>query len=197
MAYSASTGFRFKKTFYGSEQPAPLIYRITNSATIKIGDAVRIDDSGYVNVVGVGGPVGGICVGIVDENEINPLSFGYINNTGCTLIPDDSVTAASDNETRTTGHVQAQIVIDPAGSCLWYNDADGDLAVTNTFQLFDIVTAGQVDAGTLSDTSGQFQLISRDPDNDGDASKGLFRIAESQLMTQVGNQTTAQAIITA
>jgi len=129
-------------------------------------------------------------MGIVDNNEINPLSYGYLNNTGATLTGDDTVATASDNESR-ANYIQLQVVVDPAGACLWYNDADGNLAQAQVGSFYD-VTAGsdQIDQSTTSDTSGQFQLVEIDPDADGDASKGLFRLAECQLISQIGNSTT-------
>ena len=65
---------------------------------------------------------------------------------------------------------------------LWYNDSDGTLARTNIGQYFYVLSgSNQIDSASAADTNGQFELIEIDPDNDGDASKGLFRIAESQI----------------
>lgn len=108
--------------------------------------------------------------------------------TGATLTPDDTVAVSSTNQSDATRNIKAEIIVNP--DVLFYNDANGDLAATNEGQLFDTVAAGdQIDQSSASDTSGQFQLIERDPDGDGDASKGLFRIAESQLVRQIGNST--------
>lgn len=189
MAYSSATGFRFRKGLYGLEHPSSQNFRAGNSATIKIGDAVRINNAGGVVRAGAGSPVLGIVRGIVDENDINPFSLGYTNNTGATLTPDDTVVTAADNTTR-THYIKLVVDVDPAGVGLFYNDANGNLALTNVGQFFDVVAAsGQIDQTSASDTSGQFQLLELDPDGDGDLSKGLFRIAESQLMTQIGNST--------
>lgn len=187
MAYSASTGFRLRKSLYGVELPAGLQFRAANSATLKIGDAVRINTAGFLVRAGAGNPVAGILTGLYDNNGLNLFALGAAT-VGATLTADDQVVTASDNQTRTTGHVIGEVVCDPAGALLWYNDADGDLAATNDFQLFDVVAASsQISQSTASDTSGQFQLVSRDPDGDSDASKGLFRITECQLITEVNN----------
>jgi len=64
---------------------------------------------------------------------------------------------------------------------LFSNDSSGTLATTNLLQFFDLTDEDTINQSSASDTSGQFQLIGLDPDNDGDVSKGLFRIAESML----------------
>ena len=66
---------------------------------------------------------------------------------------------------------------------LFYNDADASLTRTMELQYFNITAAtAQIDVATATDTAcEQFRLIQRDPDHDGDASKGLFQIVESQL----------------
>jgi len=48
-------------------------------------------------------------------------------------------------------------------------------------QFFDLTDEDTINASSADDNKGQFQLVGLDPDNDGDASKGLFRIAESML----------------
>lgn len=193
MAASSSTGFKYGQSLYGSDTPSVLRYKLGNSATIKIGDAVRINTAGAIVRVAAGNPVLGICVGLVDGNGINPFGQGYVNNTGATLSGDDTLTTASDNTTK-TDYVEAEVIVDPAGSILWYNDANGDFALTNVGQLCDVVAASaQIDQTTASDSSGQFQLVKIDPDKDADASKGMFRIAEPQLLTQIGNSATVIA----
>jgi hypothetical protein len=189
MAYTDSTGFIYRRPLLGSDQPVVMNFRIGDSATLKIGDAVRINTSGLIVRAEAGNPVLGILRGICDKAGINPFSAGYINGLGATLTGDDTVVSASDNSSRAE-YAQARVQLDIAGCNLWYNDANGDLAQTNVGQLFDVVAAsGQIDQSVASDTSGQFQLLQLDPDGDGDASKGLFRIAEPQLLNHVGNAT--------
>jgi hypothetical protein len=66
---------------------------------------------------------------------------------------------------------------------LFFNDADDTLATTNLLQFFDLASAdpNTISVSSASDTAGQFQLVQLDPDGDADASKGLFKIAESQF----------------
>ena len=197
MAKTASTGFIPRKHLYGSlAQASRESFRAGNSATLVIGDAVRFNTGGLAVRAGAGVPVLGIVVGIVDENEINPFSYAYTNNTGATLTPDDTVVTASDNSSR-AHYIKVQVLLDPAGQILYYNDADADLGQTNVGQLFDCVAAsGQISQSTASDTSGSFQLVSLDPDGDADLSKGLFRIVENQLVNNVASYGST-AVVTA
>jgi len=181
MAYTAATGFRYRKSLNANApDPIPTRIRVANSATLRIGDLCRVNTSGFVVTAGAGNPVGGVVVGLTDENGINVLGFGINNNTGATLTGDDTVVTASDNQTK-AHYVMAEVIIDVSGQILWYNDADGSLAQTNLFQFFDCdANSRQVASGTALDTNGQLQLMQIDPDEDADASKGLFRICENQ-----------------
>ena|SRR3990167_1045936 len=188
MAASASRkGYFYRKSLDGKDNPSILRYRMGDSVVFTHGDAVKIDASGVLQLAGAGGPFLGILQGTVDELGINPLGQGYNNQTGATLSGDDTVTSASDNSTR-THYLLGEVICDP--KALFYNDSDDTLALTNDLQLFDHNSSSDnIDVATASDTSGQMQLVQRDPDGDADASKGLFRIVESQLLTQVGNST--------
>jgi len=193
MAYSSTTGFRFRKSLYGGDLPAAQEFRVANSTTLKLGDAVRVNTGGFLVRAAAANPVLGILIGLYNQDGINPFSLGA-DAVGATLTEDDQVATGSANQTAAT-YIKGAVVVDPAGVLLWYNDANGNFTIANDLQLCDVVAAsGQIDQGTVSDTSGQFQLISRDPDGDGDLSKGLFRIAEPQLISQIGNQTTAEAV---
>ena len=56
------------------------------------------------------------------------------------------------------------------------------MARTNVGQYFDVLSgSNQIYSASASDSNGQFELIEIDPDRDGDASKGLFRVAECQI----------------
>lgn len=192
MAASSSSvkGFKARKSLYGIDNPAKLQFIIDDSETLTLGDAVRLDDAGLLSVVGAGNPILGILAGIVDQNGMNVFSPRASGVTGSTLTPDDTIATSSTNSTDGTRKLKGEVALDPAGVLLYYNDADGDLAQTNVGQFFDTTSAGdQISASSASDTSGQFQLIQIDPDEDGDASKGLFRIAEPQLLSQIGNST--------
>lgn len=162
-------GFLYRKSLITKDDPTLLTYIIDNSDTITIGDAVRLNTDGHVTLAGAGNTVLGVVVGVVDANGIS-----IAPDSGTT----DTWTVDSDNET--VDKALAQVIVSPFA--LFSNDADDDMATTNLGQFYDILAASnQIDESEASDTSGQFQLISLDPDGDGDASKGLFRIAESQL----------------
>jgi hypothetical protein len=191
---SGAKGFVFKRNLKGTEHPGVEPFRVASSQTITVGDVVRINTSGLVVLVELGNAVLGVVRGIYDSNYKCMTSLGYSNNTGATITGDDTVTTASDNGSKTGEYVMVEVELDPAGENLYYNDADDDLAQTNVGQFFDILAASdQIDASSASDTSGQMQLIMIDPDADADASKGLFRVSEPQLMCQVANATAVNA----
>lgn len=193
MAKTSSTGLIPRKNLYGLEHPSAQNFRVGNSATLVVGDVVRINTAGGVVRAAAGNPVLGVVTGLVDENDMNLFSLGYTNNTGATITPDDTVVTSATNTTR-ANYIKAKVQTDPAGIMLYYNDANGDLALANLGQLFDLLAASdQIDQATASDASGQFQLVEIDPDNDGDASKGLWRVAEPQLLSQIGNSATVIA----
>lgn len=181
MAKTATTGFFHRKNLVGDAATIPSEqFKIANSTTIKIGDAVRINTGGFAVLAGVGAPVLGIVSGIVNYQGINPFALGT-GAGGATLTPDDKVVTASNNQTR-ADYLSVEVSLDPAGLLLYFNDADGDFTIANLLQFFDCAAgSAQITQGSASDASGQFQLVKLDPDGDGDASKGLFRISECQL----------------
>jgi hypothetical protein len=158
-----------------------LIILLAGSATVKIGDLVRVNTSGLLVRCATGEYPAGILVGIVDQNGINVFSPRAQGTTGATLTPDDQVATSSSNATDATRNLKGQVVIDVAGTNLWYNDADGDLAQTNLFQMADAANGNQITTGGLSDSNGTMQLMQLDPDGDQDLSKGLWRIHENQF----------------
>jgi hypothetical protein len=162
---------------------------LAGSATVKIGDLVRVNTSGHLVRAAAGEVVLGVLVGITDKNGLNVFSPRASGTTGATLTPDDQVATASDNATNAAKNLKGQVIIDPAGVCLFYNDADGDLAQTNLLQFFDVTNGNQVAIGGASDSNGQVQLVQLDPDGDGDASKGLFRLNETQFNAGVDTAT--------
>jgi hypothetical protein len=175
-------GFKFRKNLAGLEHPAVLDFILDDSATFTLGDAVRLDTDGLLTVNGAGNTILGILSGIVDQNGQNVFVPGRASGTeGSTLTPDDTITTSSTNSTDGTRKLKGQVILDPAGTNLYYNDANGNFAQTNVGQCFDLTASGdQVDQGTATDGSAQVQLLQIDPDGDGDASKGLFRIVEEQ-----------------
>jgi hypothetical protein len=192
MARTANTGFRFFKSMFGHmESPVPNLFRIDNSKTLRVGDAVRINTSGLIVTAGASAAVAGICVGFVDENGINPFSLGYkTGNPGCTLTGDDILTTSSSNSS-SAHYIQAEVILDPTGSLIWLNKADGALAITNLFNLFVADSnSRQIASSSASVTDGQFQLVLLDPESTGgktaDTTMGGFRIAKRQMVTIIG-----------
>jgi len=161
-------GFQFRKSLVSSEEPALVYFIIDNSDTITIGDAIMVNTDGHAVVATAGEEVAGIAAQVVDSNgkDIAPDS-GTLND----------YTVDADNET-----VDAyEVGIIMSKDIMFSNDSSGTLAATNRMQFFDLTSESQIDQSSASDTAGQFQLISLDPDGDADASKGLFKIAESQF----------------
>lgn len=178
MAKTASTGFIFRRSLTGQEHPAPLRFKLANSTTVKIGDLVRINTSGFLVTCSSGDAVGGVLIGIVNQDSINPFSLGA-DGAGATLVPDDKVTTKSTNQTDAT-FLQGEIVLDPGTTCLFENTADTGFTVSNLLQMFDAANGNQITTGSASDANGQMQLIQIDPDGTGSTTKGLFRINENQ-----------------
>ena len=189
MAKTAATGFYFRKSLVGVEHPSTIDIILAGSATVKIGDLVRVNTSGLLVRCATTEAPAGVLVGIVDRNGINVFSPRASGTTGSTLTPDDQIATSSTNATDATRNLKGQVVLDPAGTNLWYNDADDTLAQANLFQLFDVANGNQVTVAGASDATGEVQLIVIDPDGDGDVSKGLFRIAESQFGGILDNAT--------
>jgi hypothetical protein len=193
MAVSSTSvyGFKYRKSLSGMVKPVSHNFLLNDSAEFTIGDAVRLDSDGLLVVASAGGPIVGILDGIVDRFGVNAFSPRAQGTLGSTLTPDDTITVSSTNSSDATRKLKGQVLLDVGGDILWYNDSDDTLAQTNVGQLFDTTAmADRISVTTASDTSGGFQLLEIDPDGDSDASKGLFRIVENQLIGHLGNATT-------
>lgn len=204
MAVSSTSvkGFKPYKSLVGMDMPESLNFLIENSTTITIGDAVRLDTNGAIKRCANTDPaVLGIVTGLYDSTGQVGVFSPRIPSTalaGATLTPDDTIQTASDNRTNTQKQLVAAVILDPAGVILYENTANGALTQANVGSMFNVVStnAGQIDQASASVTSGQFQLISLDPDNDGNTSKGLFRVVQDQLPSAI-NVYGTQAVITA
>jgi len=165
----------------GIESPATVDILIQNEATITLGDAVDINTAGGCQPADAGDYVFGIVVGLVGING-TPLSTvsasdydgTYSGNAG--QVGSETYVASGDNLTDKL--IKAKVVCDPFA--LFYNDAKGDMTYADDYQFFDLYDEDQIADQDGHATSGAFQLWKRDPDDDADASKGLFRIAEWQ-----------------
>lgn len=181
MAKTAATGFSFRKGLNGLEHVGSEDYLLAGSATVRVGDLVRVNTSGLlVRAASTEAPLG-VLTGIVDSAGINAFSPRAQGTSGATITGDDTIATASDNATNAAKNLKGQVAVDVSGQLLFYNDADSTLAQTNLFQFFDVANSNQVTVGSASDANGQVQLMELDPDGDGDVSKGLFRIAENQF----------------
>jgi|SRR3990167_8862513 len=181
---SGAKGFDYRGGLLGVDaSPVNIDVLIDDSATLTLGDAVRIDADGNLDVVGAGEPILGILQGIVDQSGINVFETGRAGNTdGSTLSGDDTITLSSTNTSDSTRKLKGRVALTNSWNSKWYNDSNGTLAQTNLFQFFDTIAGGdQIDSTSASNANGQFQLIEIDPDGDADASKGIFVVNEFQL----------------
>ncbi len=140
-----------------------------NSVTFVIGDLVTVDSDGYLQLVTSSDePICGVVKGFVQKTgEHVDFASGY----------NDRITTDSDNAT-----VDMDEALVDVGRDIWIQmDADASLAQANLFQYFDTNNSYEVDVGDASDTDGALQLIKLDPEGTGDASMGLYRIADHQF----------------
>ena len=158
-------GFSYKKSLLTKDAPVEIPFIINNSEAVQIGDAIQVDTNGHAILATAGEEVAGIAVAVTDYNDT------AIDPDTSTL---DTYTVASDNET--VAKKKVKLVMDKYS--LFENDADEDLDLTDLMKFFNLIDENTIDASSVNANNGQFQLISLDPN---DASKGLFRIAESQL----------------
>ena len=164
-------GFQYARNMDGSAYVPSLLYYIgKDSVTFTIGDAVRLNTSGYVDICDAGEYVLGVVASVVDSNHkaIDPDS-GTLHD----------YTMDSDNTTS----AQYEVGIIPAlPHYLFYNDADEALSSTDVGQYFDLISSSQVDGSSNDDTTTKTcRLWVYDPDSDADYSKGLFNFVESQI----------------
>lgn len=207
MAVSSSTvkGFKYYKSLLGVDAPLQLLFILENSATVTVGDAVRLDTNGCIKRCAATDPaILGIVQGIYDQNGQLGVFSPRIPGTaiaGATLTPDDTITTASDNRTNTSKKLSVYIIPDQ-GEILYMNQANTTQALTQAMvgSFFNVTStgalSGQIDSNSNSFTSGQFQLVSLDPDNDGSTAKGLFRVVQPQLVSGFNGYGT-NAVITA
>lgn len=165
------TGFSYRKNIDGSTGAPTVLQAVgKNSITFQVGDLIRVNTSGFADVVDTGEAITGVVVGVVDANGVK------IDPDSGTL---DTYTMSSDNQTVAQKEVR---YIPALPHYLFFNDADASLTRAMELKYFDTNDENDVDVASATDSeTAQVQLIERDPDGDGDASKGLFRIAESHF----------------
>ena len=173
-------GFEYRGQLSGAQDPVTLPVIIGNSQTVKVGDAVKLvafASGGGACRATAGEEVLGICVGIVDKNGIDLDNTSSDNYDGTWTSSSKTYVASADNTTDKT--VKALVVVDK--EALWYNDSAGTLAVADEYKFFDVTDQDQIADQDGANNAGAFILIKRDPDGDGDASKGIFKIAEHEF----------------
>jgi len=171
--------FQYRGQLNGAENPVVLDILVGNSDAVVVGRAVKLDtlgNGGGIIAATAGSRIIGILIGLTDKNGID-LDNSKLSITGTWVPSTQTFTAASDN--MTVDQVRGKVVVDK--NSLWYNDTAGDLVVADEYKFFDVASAAQVADQNGHDTAGALMLIKRDPDGDGDASKGIFKIAESNL----------------
>jgi hypothetical protein len=171
--------FQYRGQLNGKENPVTLTVPVGNSDAVVVGRAVKLDtfsNGGGIIAATAGSKILGILVGLVDKYGVD-LDNSNQSITGTWVTSTKTFTAASDN--MTVDKVAGKVVVDK--NSLWYNDAAGDLAQADELKFFDLGSAAQVGDQNGHDTAGAVMLMKRDPDGDADASKGIFKIAETQL----------------
>lgn len=146
-------GYEPRGSLTGDLTQATFPFVVSNGVTITAGNPVAL----------VGGYVENIDA--IDSGDVGVLGVAVETVTG-------------DSSSATVG-----VICDP--DVVYYNDADGDLAQADVGKVYQtLITSGEakIDESTgAADSANKFVLIKRDPDGDGDASKGLFKIYTSQL----------------
>lgn len=164
-------GFSYRKNLDGSAYVPSLVYVIgKNSVTFTIGDLVRVNTSGFCDVADAGEYVAGVVAQVVTRK-------GKSKDADSATLHD--YTMASDNQT-----VDKDMIgfVPALPHYLFYNDADEDIGEENIGMYFDAVSHSQIDGNSHHDTTTKtFRLWGVDPDGDGDDSKGLYQIIESQF----------------
>lgn len=185
-------GFFPRRTLRGDTTGVMADFLIENSATITLGDDVDVT-AGYAGLTGASARSMGVVLGFyrqlgdgqkiaLSANAASGYTGTRSGNAG--VIGSDTFAAASDNVT--VSKVGVRVCIDP--DMLYYNDSDGSLTQAMVGTYFNNVSGSdQIAASTTttfheSNATSQWILMEWDPDNDGDASKGIFKKVKHQLV---------------
>lgn len=164
-------GFSYARNLDGSAYVPSLLYIIgKSSVTFTVGDAVRIDTSGFCDICAAGEYILGFVAQVVTRAEkAKDPDSGTLHD----------YTMASDNETSAKDMIG---IIPALPNYLFFNDSDGNMDESHIGMYFDLISESQVDETSGDDsTTKSLRLWEYDPDNDADASKGLFNVVESQI----------------
>jgi hypothetical protein len=173
-------GFAYRKNLDGSNQAPTLLYLIAKQGiAIAIGDAVRVNTSGFVDVCDAGEGIAGFCVAVVTRKGTAKAVDAGSNDTW---------TTSADNQTVAMDMVA---FIPALPNYLFYNDADASLAEAYIGMYYDLVSHTQVQGSSRHDTTQKtVRLWEYDPNHESDASEGLFQVVESQFGQDSWDRTT-------
>lgn len=168
----SAVGFELKKNLRGGgvEAPALFSFIIKNSAAVKVGDAVTIDQNGFARRTTAGEVVGGVVAGVTDINDTR------LDPDSATL---NTYTVASDNQTVAKKKVK---IIPALPEYLFKNTASSALTQNTDLLAFaDLSDQDTVNQGSLTHTAtAQVRIIQIDPDNESDLTQVLVQFVESQ-----------------
>ncbi len=173
-------GFEYRGQLNGAENPVVLDVVIANSITVKVGDVLNLaafSAGGGAERAVATEKVLGVCVGIVNKDGIDLDNADTASYDGTWTSSSKTYLTTSDNKTDKL--IAAKLIVDPFA--LFYNDSAGSLAAADDMKYFDVADQDQIADQDGHDTAGAFQLIKRDPDGDSDASKGIFRMVETEM----------------
>lgn len=153
-------GFEPRGSLSGDLTQATFPFIVSNGVVVTAGNPVFINSGGYLDNIG-----------ILSESAKGMLGVAV-----------ETVTGSSASAT-------CGVICDP--NVVYYNDADGDLAQADLGKVYQVTIASgkaKIDQSTGAVTSAnKMILIKKDPDGDKNASKGLFKIYASQLLSKAGD----------
>lgn len=170
-------GFRPRRAEGGHNSGEHRDFILKNSETFTVGDQVVLT-SGFVALSTTDRPIG-VIDGFVDSAGL-PLSAQHAVAHGGTYsgtpgtVGSETLATASNNQT--VAKIRGRIVVDHRQE--FYNDANGSLTQAMVGQYFSSTNSDQINASTNSNSALVWVLTDIDPDSDGDASKGIFKIAQ-------------------
>ena len=182
MADLGITGFQFKYNLAGRTSGIQRNFTISNSATITVGDMVKLT-SGFIALASSNSPIMGVVIGIVDKDGIDLSSSRYSFAQAAYTDSTRTVVCGNANATATTGDgVQAVVDIDPFSVWSGQTDndnTDGQSRLAGCYS--DIIAASdQVDDDTAATTQGQLFIWGANPETGAEHSN-LYSIAQHQL----------------
>lgn len=164
--------FVYKGQLNGAENPVIRTFLIKDSAHVAVGEALTFSTG--ADTASAGNKILGICVGIVDSDGIG------LDNTAQTLggtWVSSTKTYTADSDNVSTEGVRVQVICDK--DALFRCDANASISAIEEGMKFNVANGTAMDGSAGVDAAGQFELVKYDPENQGDASMGLYKICES------------------